>query len=104
LLKDTTAEELLDAIRIVHQGKKYIPPQVALKLAERLNNSDLTRRELEVLQPLVVGKSNLEIGAALSITEGTAKFHVNNIHRCKSAIAPKPPSLPLKRGLARLET
>jgi len=78
LLKDTTAEELLDAIRIVHQGKKYIPPQVALKLAERLNNS-LTRRELEVLQPLVVGKSNLEIGAALSITEGTAKFHVNNI-------------------------
>jgi len=78
LLKDTTAEELLDAIRIVHQGKKYIPPQVALKLAERLNNSDLTRRELEVLQLLVVGKY-LEIGAALSITEGTAKFHVNNI-------------------------
>jgi len=53
LLKDTTAEELLDAIRIVHQGKKYIPPQVALKLAERLN-PDLTRRELEVLQLLVV--------------------------------------------------
>jgi len=79
LLKDTTAEELLDAIRIVHQGKKYIPPQVALKLAERLNNSELTKREVEVLQLLVIGKSNPEIGAALSITEGTAKFHVNNI-------------------------
>lgn len=105
LLKDTTAEELLDAIRIVHQGKKYIPPQISLKLAERINSTELTRRELEVLQLLVIGKSNSEISAALSTTESTAKFHVNNI-LTKLQVSDRTQAviIALKRGLARLGT
>ncbi len=79
LLKDTPREELLDTIRAVHAGQKRIPPNVAVKLAERILAPELTGRELEVLKLIVAGKSNKEIGAALSISEGTVKVHVNNI-------------------------
>jgi len=53
---------------------------------------------------MVVGKSNLEIGAALSITEGTAKFHVNNILTKLSERIATCRHHCLKRGLASFET
>ncbi len=79
LLKDTPRDELLDAIRAVHAGHKRIAPEMAAKLADRLTTPELTKRELEVLKLIVAGKSNKEIGAALTITEGTVKAHVNNL-------------------------
>jgi two-component system NarL family response regulator len=79
LLKDVLREELLSAIRAVHLGQFHIPPAVAARLAERLPLSDLTARELEVLKLIVKGMSNSEIGAALTISTGTVKIHVNNI-------------------------
>lgn len=104
LFKDATADELIEAIRTVYQGFRYIPPVVAAKLAERMENTALTERELEVLQHLVAGGSNQEIASSLSITEGTVKFHMNNIlnklgvsDRTQAAI------LALKRGLARMD-
>src|SRR3954453_6160851 len=53
LLKDVFFEELEDAIRKVHAGSRWIPAQVAERLAERMSGSDLTGRELEVLQQIV---------------------------------------------------
>jgi len=105
LLKGATAEELLDAIRKVQQGHKYIPSEVAEKLVGRFNSMALTDRELEVLQLLVVGKSNAEIGAALSISESTVKFHFNNIFQ-KLGVSDRTQAVieALKRGLARLAT
>jgi two-component system, NarL family, response regulator len=105
LLKDATSKELLNAVRSVHQGQRQIAPRVALKLAERVDNSDaLTERELEVLHLLVKGNSNQKIGAALSVSDGTVKFHINHIlqklrvsDRTQAVIAA------LKRGLVRLE-
>ncbi len=104
LLKDTSSEELATAIRTVYQGKKYVPQQVAIKLAERITNPELTSRETEVLKLLTKGKSNQEISSILKITEGTVKFHVNNIlnklgvsDRTQAVIAA------FKRGLSRLE-
>jgi two-component system NarL family response regulator len=79
LLKGMSRKELLDTIRSVNAGNKRIPPQVARKLAERITSSELTGRELEVLQEIVNGRSNKEIGAQLNIAEGTVKTHVNNI-------------------------
>jgi DNA-binding NarL/FixJ family response regulator len=79
LLKDAEPDELLVAIRTVHSGKKYIPPDIGAKLAERLSNPQLSDRELEVIRLMVAGKSTQEISAALSIAESTVKFHVNNI-------------------------
>lgn len=104
LLKDTTSEELATAIRTVYQGKKYVPQYVAIKLAERITSSELTNREIEVLKLLTKGNNNQEIGSILNITEGTVKFHVNNIlnklgvnDRTQAVITA------LKRGLTRLE-
>lgn len=79
LLKDALRDELLSAIRAVHSGYKHIPPDIATKLAERTPMCDLTGRELEVLGLIVKGMNNADIAAALSISKGTVKIHVNNI-------------------------
>ena len=79
LLKDMFFEELEDAIRTVRAGGRRIPGVVAERLAERVGGSDLTGRELEVLEQIVRGRSNKEIAAACGITEATVKSHINNI-------------------------
>ncbi|NJL64126.1 MAG: response regulator transcription factor [Methylacidiphilales bacterium] len=79
LFKDTEPDQLLEAIRTVAYGKQYISPVVAGKLKERKNQPQLSDRELETLQLIAKGKSNQEIATILHITEGTVKFHVNNI-------------------------
>ncbi|HXG92538.1 MAG TPA: response regulator transcription factor [Blastocatellia bacterium] len=79
LLKDMLREELVDVIRAVHAGQHRIPQAVANRLAERLNRTDLTSRELEILTLIVEGKSNKRIASELGITEGTVKIHINNI-------------------------
>jgi two-component system, NarL family, response regulator len=79
LLKDTKSNELRNAIRTVHRGEQYIPPNVGAKLAQRLNNPELKERELEVLGLMAQGMSNATIAAALSISENTVKTHVNRI-------------------------
>ena len=104
LLKDTTSEDLANAIRTVNAGKRYVPPHVAMKLAQRVSTSELTNRELEVLKLLSNGKSNQQIGSILQITEGTVKFHVNNI-LSKLGVSDRTQAVitALKRGLVRLE-
>jgi len=79
LLKDAPRATLLETIEAVHHGQTSIPPEVAGKLAERLGGPELTERELEVLRRIVAGRSNKEIAADLSVSEGTVKFHVNNV-------------------------
>ncbi|MBD1853282.1 response regulator transcription factor [Leptolyngbya sp. GB1-A1] len=103
LLKDSKPSELRTAIRTVHKGHQYIPPDVAAKLVQRMSNPELSDRELEVLQLVAKGMSNLEIGAALNITESTVKSNVNRIlsklgvkDRTQATI------IALKRGLTSL--
>src|SRR4051794_34556236 len=79
LLKDMFFEELESAIRAVHAGGRKIPGVVAERLAGRMGGSDLTGREHEVLELIVRGLSNKEIGSALGISEATVKSHINSI-------------------------
>src|SRR4030095_6810317 len=79
LLKDMFFEELESAIRSVHAGSRCIPPAIAERLAERMASSDLTSREMEVLELIVRGASKKEIRASLKISEATVKSHINNI-------------------------
>lgn len=79
LLKDTPRAELLEAIRAVGRGQKRIPPEVAARLVARIGGPSLTEREIDVLRLMARGHSNKDIGAELHISEGTVKFHVNNI-------------------------
>ncbi len=103
ILKDTTAEELIRAVRNVYDGQKYIPSEVAAKLAERLNSDELTQRELEVLHLITKGKSNSDISGLLSITEGTVKFHLGNIFT-KLGVSDRTQAVikALQRGLVQL--
>ena len=79
LLKGMSPEVLLDALRRVHAGNRVLPPPVARSLDSRAPCSDLSAREREVLALIAQGRNNKEIGAALSITEGTVKCHVTMI-------------------------
>jgi two-component system NarL family response regulator len=62
LLKGMTSEELIATIHTVHAGKSHIPPAIAEKLAQRMGTEELTPREFDVLEQIVNGKSNKEIG------------------------------------------
>jgi DNA-binding NarL/FixJ family response regulator len=79
LLKSASREELLSAVRTVAAGGRRIPPAVAERLAQRIQKSALTMRELEVLRRIVAGSGNKQIAADLGITEATVKTHVNSI-------------------------
>ena len=79
LLKGMSPEVLLDALRRVHAGNRVLPPPIARSIDSRAPCSDLSAREREVLMLIAQGRNNKEIGAALSITEGTVKCHVTMI-------------------------
>lgn len=105
LLKGMTVDLLVSTIRAVHAGKSCIPPAIAQKLAERMATEQLTHRELDVLEQIVRGKSNKEIGTELDISEATVKTHINNLlgklgvtDRTQAATAA------IQRGLVQLDT
>ena len=103
LLKDAPCEELFTAIRQVHRGQRYIMSQVAQKLTDRFQSSELTDRERSVLQLLVQGNSNRDISEALCVAEGTVKFHIRNIlEKLGASDRTQAVTIALKRGLARL--
>jgi two-component system, NarL family, response regulator len=104
LLKDSGKDDLLSAIRAVHEGRSYVPPEIATRLVTRTQaGAPLTTREIEVLQLIAEGKSNKEIGAALFISEGTVKTHVNSIHE-KLSVSDRTEAVivALKRGIIHL--
>jgi two-component system NarL family response regulator len=103
LLKDAKPNELLNAIRTIHRGQKYIPPEVGAKLVQRMSNPELSERELDVLRLMAQGMSNLEIGTALSIGESTVKSHVNRI-LSKSGVNDRTQAVivALRRGIVSL--
>jgi two-component system NarL family response regulator len=79
LPKKVPREELIKAIRTVHRGQRYIPVEIASRLADRMEQGDLSPRELEVLQRIARGLSNREIADELGLHESTVKTHVINI-------------------------
>ena len=79
ILKNAPRENLFDCIRTVAQGGKWIAPDAAAKLADRITQPELSPREFEVLKLLATASSNKQIAVSLGISAGTAKVHVNNI-------------------------
>lgn len=79
LLKDTPDDELAATIRAVHAGQTRLPPKLAARLAARQQRPELSSREMDVLQLLVKGRSNKEIGSALFICEDTVKSHFRTL-------------------------
>jgi len=86
LLKDSSPQELVQAIKLVHKGELWLYPGLAPKVVQHLiqpdaanDQEELTEREQEVLRLIAKGLTNLEIAESLSVTEGTVRFHINHI-------------------------
>src|ERR1700689_2037979 len=79
VIKGMPYQTLVEALQRVHKGGRFLPPPVARALASRMPDSDLSSREMEVLQLLMSGKKNKDIANFLGITEATVKSHVSAI-------------------------
>jgi DNA-binding NarL/FixJ family response regulator len=79
LLKSLPKDKLLACIRSVHAGRKYVPDEVAARLAEHLGEEVPSARELEVLRLIRDGHRNKQIADRLGIAETTVNFHIKNL-------------------------
>lgn len=79
LPKSAEPGELLDAIRVIHRGRRYFPAAINAALESRSARTELSEREREVLEMMVRGRSNKEIGNALGISENTVKVHTTRV-------------------------
>lgn len=102
--KDVSPDQLLDAIRTVAKGGKYIPNDIAQILSANLGQEDITTAESNVLRMIVGGMSNKEIAFALDISENTVKSHVQNIFG-KIGVSDRTSAATtaIKRGLVRID-
>jgi DNA-binding NarL/FixJ family response regulator len=103
LLKDCRRDDLLECIRRVHSGGRWVAPSVAAKLAERVGSVALSTREVEALELLARGSSNKEIASALDVSETTVKSHIRSIF-CKLGVASRTEAVAeaVQRGLVHL--
>jgi DNA-binding NarL/FixJ family response regulator len=79
MLKSTPPDDLAETIRQVHAGKKSVPPEVAMRIAEHWSEDSLTEREVEVLKLAMTGNRNRDIAGRLFISEETVKAHMKHI-------------------------
>jgi NarL family two-component system response regulator LiaR len=84
LLKDVSADELVQAIRAAHAGRSTLSPEAAQALVLAASQPpvpglDLTEREREVLALMIEGLNNTQIAARLTVSPSTVKSHVSNI-------------------------
>jgi len=112
LLKDSSSQELVQAIREVHRGESSLHPTIARKLIREINRpstaapagSSLTEREVAVLKLIATGLYNQEIAETLVISERTVSGHVSNIlEKLHLANRTQAALYALREGLANLE-
>ena len=103
LLKSIRRPVLLEAVRAVAAGQRFLPPATSARLVEGLEAERLTARELDVLAFLAQGLRNREIAEELGLAEPTVKIHVNNLLR-KLQVKDRTEAavVALRRGLVHL--
>lgn len=102
LLKDVSSVSLMETIRAVNAGRKSISPEIAAKLADHVAADALTPRQMDVLNCVAQGKSNLEIANTLYISEGTVKAHVKAIlQKLDARDRTQAITIAIRRGLVR---
>jgi DNA-binding NarL/FixJ family response regulator len=103
LLKSTLGDDLIDAIRAVHAGKRCIPPEIASEIGQYAADDALTEREIEVLRRVAAGQSNKEIALRLSVSESTVKAHIHSIlPKLNASDRTHAVTIALKRGILEL--
>jgi DNA-binding NarL/FixJ family response regulator len=79
LLKNLLRTELVETIRLVHNGHRRVPAEIAQQIAEHAGDDSITQRELDVLREVASGSSNKIIASDLKISEHTVKNHLKSI-------------------------
>jgi two-component system NarL family response regulator len=104
VLKDISADGLVNCIRDVLAGKTYLAPAAAAKLAEGVTRVQLTPREMATLRLLADGKANKEIATALDISERTVKTDLAHLFE-KLSVTSRTEAIKIatRRGLVRLD-
>ena len=103
VLKSMPLDELLGVIRAVHAGRRHVPPEVAVRLAEYMGEDDLTTRELEVLRLIRDGYRNKQIADQLTISENTVNFHIKNLmEKLRANDRTHAVTIALRRGLLQI--
>jgi two-component system NarL family response regulator len=104
VLKDISADALVNCIRDVLAGKTYLAPAAAAKLAEGVTRVQLTPREMAALKLVADGKANKEIATALDISERTVKTHLAHLFEKLGATSrTEAVKVATRRGLVRLD-
>lgn len=76
ILKNTPQEEIVQAVEMVYENKRCVPPNIAQRLLETIGREQLSQREIEVLTLVAMGLTNKEIAKRLFISDKTARNHV----------------------------
>jgi DNA-binding NarL/FixJ family response regulator len=103
VLKTMPPNELVDAIRQIHAGKKRIPSEIAAYLAEHYSDEQLTSREVDILRQLAGGNRNRDIAEKLFIAEETVKAHLKHImEKLHANDRTQAVSIGVRRGIIQL--
>jgi DNA-binding NarL/FixJ family response regulator len=103
ILKNTPQEEIVRAIVMVSENKRFVPPTIADRLLETLGREDLSPRELEVLTLVALGQTNKEIAVRLFISDKTARNHVAScLFKLNANDRTEAVTTAIKRGIIRL--
>ena len=105
LLFDVSPGELMESLKLAHQGGVALAPSVAIRVADRLKQRPLTQRERDVLAQMILGLSNKVIALRLTVSIGTVKTHVKSILEKLQAVGrTQAVTIAQERGLLAPET
>ncbi len=103
VLKSSTGDQLIPALRAVAAGERWLPKEVTTQLAARNSFEQLTPREVQVLRELAKGLANKQIADALNITEYTVKDHLKHIlGKLRVADRTEAVTVAIQRGIIHL--
>jgi len=103
VLKSSTGENLIPALRAVAQGQHWMPKEILARLDSKKSFEQLTPREVEILNKLAKGLANKQIADVFNITEHTVKGHLKNIlAKLRVADRTEAVTVALQRGIIHL--
>jgi DNA-binding NarL/FixJ family response regulator len=103
ILKNTPQEEIVQAVEMVYENKRCVPPGIAQRLLETIGREQLSQREIEVLTLVAMGLTNKEIATRLFISDKTARNHVAScLLKLGANDRTEAATTAIRRGLIRL--
>ena len=104
LLKNTPQEEIVKAVRMIFQGERYVPKDIAQRLFEAIGREELSQRELEVLSLVAHGCTNKDVAQRLFISDKTVRNHVTScLLKLQAKDRTEAVTRAIERGLIRVQ-